>query len=330
MRLSKESSNHSQLPFFTVIALLVATATPLKAQSAAVPEWQTVAGGKMAFEVASIKQNKTGLPPSGNTPSSNFPLDSGSVYPPTGGLFSATNFPVTTLLAFAYKMTNYQARSLASELPKWAATDRFDIQARTGGNPTKDQMRLMMQALLADRFKLSIHQETRHLPVFATVLVKPEKTRPQLRRHPENEPCSATSPPTAETGWAPTPPPMTSSGYPTICGVVLGLQSSVPGRARLGVSNVSMSFLANVLAGLGNEINRPVFDGTGLSGNFDFTVEWTPLITVPIPAGAAFQPDPTGPTLLEALQEQLGLKLVPQTGPVDILVIDHVEKPSEN
>ena len=77
-------------------------------------------------------------------------------------------------------------------------------------------------------------------------------------------------------------------------------------------------------------VDRPILDKTRFNGGFDFIMEFTPQINGPLPPGATFQPDPTGPTFLEALKEQLGLKLVSQTGPVDVIVVDHVEQPSEN
>jgi len=80
--------------------------------------------------------------------------------------------------------------------------------------------------------------------------------------------------------------------------------------------------------GAAGPLSRPVLDQTGLSGTLDFVIEWTPEFNGPPPPN--FQPDPSGPTFLEALKEQLGLKLQPQTGPVDVLVIDHVEEPSPN
>ena len=101
---------------------------------------------KMEFDVASVKQNK-----SDGASISNFPLGPGAVYVPNGGLFSATGFPLATYIAFAYKLTGNDAQSLPSQLPGWATTDRFDIQARVQGNPSKDQMRLMMRSLLGDR-----------------------------------------------------------------------------------------------------------------------------------------------------------------------------------
>src|SRR5580704_13057466 len=151
------------------------TSQPPAAQSqvtqSPIPDWQTAAGGKMAFDVASVKQNTTA--PSNTTISSNIPLGPQDLFSPTGGLLSATNWPLFQYLIFAYKLTPNQVRDVQSQQPKWASSDRFDIQARVGGNPTKDQFRLMMQALLADRFKLAVHPETPQLPVFALALEKP-------------------------------------------------------------------------------------------------------------------------------------------------------------
>ena len=105
----------------------------------------------MTFEVASVKLSKMS-----GRPTSNVSLEVGDAYAPTGGLFSATNTPlVGELMRFAYKSTLSTRRWI---LPAWAdGTDRFDIEARAQGNPTKDQMRLMMQSLMADRFKLVMH-----------------------------------------------------------------------------------------------------------------------------------------------------------------------------
>jgi uncharacterized protein (TIGR03435 family) len=107
------------------------------------------------------------------------------------------------------------------------------------------------------------------------------------------------------------------------------LQPSAPGRVNLGARNVPIGLLAVSLTGWGN-LDRPILDQTGLSGPFDYHLEWTPQFEGPVPPGASFQPDPTGPMFLEALKEQFGLKLEPQTGPVDIIVVDHLEHPSEN
>jgi hypothetical protein len=138
-----------------------APSPPPSAQPAKMPDWQMAAGGKMEFDVASVKQNKSGLPPSGSHPHSNVPLYPGSAYSPNGGLFSATNEPVGFYISFAYKLDYLQLQFVVLGLPAWANSDRFDIEARAQGNPTKDQMRVMIQSLLADRFKLVAHYETR-------------------------------------------------------------------------------------------------------------------------------------------------------------------------
>jgi uncharacterized protein (TIGR03435 family) len=293
------------------------------------PDWQAAEGGKMAFDAASVKQNKSGLPPSGDMPKSNFPLGPGDLYYPNGGLFTATNLPVSVYIGFAYKMSNNQMKVLLPLLPKWATTDRFDIQARAEGNPGKDQMRLMMQSLLADRFKIAVHTETRQLPVFALLLVKPGKTGPQLQPHPNDASCSMTPPPTASRDSPAQPSPTVAGGFPATCGGLVELQPSAAGRVNFGARNVPISLLAVSLTGWGN-LDRPILDQTGLSGPFDYHLEWTPQFEGPVPPDATFQPDPTGPTFLEALKEQFGLKLEPQTGPVDVIVVDHLEHPSEN
>ena len=117
----------------------------------------------MAFDVASVKPNKSDAPAN-----SRFPMGPGDAYVPDGGLFSASNQPLIVYLRFAYKL----GQSDLLDLPAWVYNDRFDIEARAQGNPTKDQTRLMMQSLLADRFKLTKHTETRTRPVFDLVLSK--------------------------------------------------------------------------------------------------------------------------------------------------------------
>src|SRR5579863_4005111 len=157
-------------------AVCVAIAA-LPAQSPDVPDWQTAAGGKMAFEVASVKPSKVFKPPG-------FALDYGDAKTPGGRL--STSFPLLAYISFAYKLSPSEMRAAAlDQLPKSIGTDLFEIEARGAGNPTKDQMRLMMQSLLADRFKLAVHFESREGPVFALTLVKPGQTGPKLRPHAE-------------------------------------------------------------------------------------------------------------------------------------------------
>jgi bla regulator protein BlaR1 len=282
-----------------------------------VPEWQTVAGSKMEFEVASIRQS-----PAGKFTPPNFPLDPGNAYASTGGRFSA-DFSVTTYITFAYKLslTQEQRQSMVANFPKWVANDRFMIQAKAAkDNPTKDQMRLMMQSLLADRFQLSIHFETQEVPVFALDLVTPGKTGTRLRPHSEGLPCDSSATEPAHGSQA------GSGVFPVVCDVTALERQS--GGNLAGSRNTTMELIADALPSLGR-LGRPVVDRTGLSGKFDFRLEWTPEPNGS-PPNADTQPDLQGPTFLQALHDQLGLKLKSTKGPIRTLVIDHIERPSEN
>jgi uncharacterized protein (TIGR03435 family) len=278
-------------------------------------DWEKAAGGKMSFEVASVKANKGGPPPSGPKPYSNISLGSEDDQPPAGSLFSATNVPLVSLISFAYKLTLNDFQSMSSQLPKWTAwtAQGFDIQARATGNPTKDQFRLMMQALLADRFKFAMHYEIRQILLYNLVLAKPGKMGSQLRLYGNEEPCPA----------APAPDANVAGGYPAGCGTLQFMTSSQPGLVRVGGRNMSITMMATSLSALGS-LDRPVFDRTGLSGNIDFIIEWDRRhVTEPMA-------DAPGSTFPEALQDQLGLKLDAQKGPVNTFVVDHIEEPSAN
>jgi hypothetical protein len=141
-------------------------------QPPAAPQWQIDAGGKASFEVTSVKQNVSHNPANSNVALTN--LDEGA---PNGGFLSAVGFSLARYITFAYKLSPGEAQVVISQLPKWAVGDRFDIEARANGSPTRDQMRLMMQALLAGRFKLAVHTETHQLPVLAAVLGETRKAR---------------------------------------------------------------------------------------------------------------------------------------------------------
>ncbi len=169
--------------------------------------------GKLEFDVASVKQNKTEVPQH-----SNVPLDTGNVYSTldpsdnrtaAGGFFVATDQPLWQYIVFAYKLSGTQELALRfsyfdglkSRAPGWVSgsfdvsADHFDIEARAPANTSIDQMRLMMQALLAERFHLVVHHESREAPVFALVLVHPGVTGPNLQRHPTNDHCGAAKAP---------------------------------------------------------------------------------------------------------------------------------------
>lgn len=283
-----------------------------------IPQWQTAAGGKMTFEVASIRPSKpdTFTPP-------NFALSSDDSYLSTGGIFNA-DFPVATYIEFAYKLNPDQGRLMRASLPKWATTDAFEIHARSENqNPTKDQMRLMVQSLLADRFKLTFHFEAQQVPVLALTLLKPGKTGPNLRPHTDGPPCDVPIPPPASDRSEKIP-----AVYPARCDEYD--MEAMPGRmVLLGSRNTTMDLLAHSLNNIGR-LGRPVVDRTELKGRFDFTMEWTPESNRHANADADVQPDSQGTTFLEAVKDQLGLKLESTKATLDVLIIDHVERPSEN
>jgi uncharacterized protein (TIGR03435 family) len=271
-------------------------------------------GVKISFDVASVKPTTSG----GRFVSNIGPLYPGAPYSPTGGFFSATNANLAVLIMFAYDLDNAQVQNLFDHLPKWGTTDRFDVQAKSEANPSREQMRLMMQSLLADRFKLAVHREAKEGPIYALVLVKPGQLGPQLK--PDAEDCS-TSPASASA----TPSADVAGEFPPVCGTTT-MKPTIPGRMRIGGRSETMETLAMNLPGPG--VDRPVVDRTGLVGGFNLSLEWQP--DEPQSPGANSQSDGDGPTFLEALREQLGLKLEPQTGPVTVLVVDHVEKPMPN
>ena len=312
-----------------VAAVLALTLSPLRMVAAPQASAnQSTTASRPAFSVASVKPNK-----SENRPTSNVPLGPGDVFAPTGGFFSASNQTLMTYLNFAYRIMSNQRPYVLPKLPGWATTERFDIQARTEGNPGKDEMRLMMRTLLADRFKLAVHNETRQVPMFAIVFAKAEKMGPHLRLHSNDTPCPIT-PSSPQSGQSPAKPssqPQTvTGGFPILCNGLFPLPASERGRIRVGGRNVTIGFLADTLSGMA-DLGRSMFDKTGIRGTVDFVLEWTPESrNIPRP-GTESQPDlRSGPTFQEALREQLGLKLESEKGPLDILVVDHVEHPSEN
>jgi uncharacterized protein (TIGR03435 family) len=207
---------------------------------------------------------------------------------------------------------------MLAHLPKWVETDYFEIQARAAGNPTKDQIRLMMQSLLAERFKLAVHFETRQVRVLALNLVTHGTTGPKLIPHAGGPPCN---PATSMPPQGLSPNDANVSPFPPVCDyLALGAKPSKPFNTMLaGSRNATMALLAASLPSLGG-LTQPVVDQTGLSGNFDFTIEWMPVSDNPALFPAT--------SFLNALKDQLGLKLVPATVPLDVLVIDHVERPS--
>jgi uncharacterized protein (TIGR03435 family) len=201
---------------------------------------------------------------------------------------------------------------MVAHLPKWIDTDYFEIDAKAAGNPTKDQMRLMMQSLLAERFHLKVHYEMQEMPVYALTLKKPGKWGLKLIRHADGPPCDAASDPDADV-------------FPPRCETDTTIIRN--GRLVAGTRNTTMALLAFFLS---RRVGRPVVDRSGITDKIDYRMEWTPESNDRLPFGLEVQPDSDPVTFMDALREQLGLKLESAKAPVQKLVIDHIERPSEN
>jgi uncharacterized protein (TIGR03435 family) len=286
----------------------ITTVGPVQAQLPAdtVPDWQRAAGAAMTFEVASIRQDKGPFKP----PS--FALSSDDWFREPNGRFHA-DFGLPVYIQFAYKiwLTGDEQKAMLAKLPDWVKTDRFDIEATAPLHATKDQYRLMMQELLAQRFGLKLHFEQKEMPVLAMVLVKPGRPGPKLIQHDKGQGCDEK------------PKPET---YPTEC-YSYSARPGKDGMALFGSRATSMDQIARFvgsLAGTTGEIGRRVVDQTGLSGLWDFTLEAPPPPTPPSDTS------PAGVTTLEALHDQLGIKLTSTRAVVSVIVIDHIDRPTEN
>ncbi len=214
---------------------------------------------------------------------------------PAGGRYVATNVTLQNLIVNSYLIFDFQVQGA----PGWANSDRFDVEGKAEGNPSRQQVRLMLRSLLADRFKLATHRETKEMPVYDLVVAKSgfkfKEGKCVGEPGPQN-PCGGTS---------------------------VSLRGEAIGR------ELSVKDFGDTLSSL---LSRTVVDKTGLTEKYDFDLHWTPDgSTVRGPGDPdAPLPDPNGPSIFTALREQLGLELKSSKGPVEMLVIDHAEKPDAN
>ena len=283
-----------------------------------------VAAQDPQFEVASIKVNKSG---DGRV----------MIGVQPGGRFTATNVTLRMLIRNAYQLQDFQITGG----PSWLAEDHFDIVAKAesgdgvgdpfraeqSGQPSRGQ--LMIRSLLAERFKLVVRNETKEMPIYALIVARSDgKLGAQLK--PSEVDCAALMAAGRGRGRGPLPPPPPpgppSAGAPMQCGIRIGM-------GNMAVGGSPMTQVANSLSMFAGRI---VVDKTGLAGSYDFTLTWTPDQLPPRPPGAP-EPlingvpiDTNGPSLFTAVQEQLGLKLDSQRGPVAVLVIERAERPTEN
>jgi uncharacterized protein (TIGR03435 family) len=260
-----------------------------------------------AFEVVSIKPNDSndgrvmlGLQP---------------------GRFNATNVTTRLLIRQAYRVQNFQI----VDAPDWIDADAFDVLGTlppedAGAPPQPERVAAMLQTMLADRFGLVLHRETRELPVYALVKASADGTLgPSMT--PARVDCEAQR---GRRGGGP-PPPLPQAGERIECGMMMG-----PGTVNAG--GMQMAELARSLS---QSLGRVVLDETGLGGRYDFELRYALDLGTAgrrgAPPDTVVPPlDTNLPSLPTALEEQLGLKLDARRGPVEVLVIDSVERPEPN
>jgi bla regulator protein blaR1 len=269
--------------------------------------------GKLTFDAASVRPSTQQFAFKGV----DFLNPVSDLAPPQGGLFS-WNVQLPWLINFAYDLRSSQARREAREaLPKWAQDGWLTVEARAEGSPSRDDVRQMVRSLLQDRFQFAAHMEKRETQVYAVVVAKPGLG---LKPHLEGTPCML-SPLEMDEKKYPNLNP-SYKAVPARCGVAARDLSHT--EHRLEMLNVTMQQIAESLA-MG--LPLPVVDRTGLAGRYDAVLDFGPD-DVPLNAQSS---DEIGlAPMTDALQKQLGLKLVKQNAAIDILVIDHIEKLSEN
>ena len=268
---------------------------------------QTPATPKQQFEVASVKLNKSGGPP--------------GRLGTWGNLFIAENYPILLVIQRAYGFPDeWLPREQLTGGPGWTLNDRFDIEAKIEGDPRaipNGQVWLMVQSLLEDRFQLKVHHEVRQLDVFNLVVangglkmkLSGDQTPP--KSDDEVDTFDPASPPRGETSVT-----HTASGETVLSGAAISISPSLEVHRPHALPPRS-------LTGLLRQSGRLVVDKTNRKGFFDFRLHF-------VPEELLGKPDVSGSTIFTALQEQLGLKLESDKGPVEVLVIDSVQKPSEN
>ena len=274
----------------------------------------TIASVAQTFEVASIKLNKARRGPLTSLEAAVYDLPM-AVMP--GGRFRLTAVPTRTLIQLAYGVREFQ---IIGE-PSWVNDERYDVDARAEGLTSSDQMRPMLQALLADRFKLAVRRETRTGRVYDLV-----PARGGLKIIPT--PPGGCYDPRSPSG----PPPVFGGRLVQCDGWRRRILTPPPDRQdRIEAVAVRMATLVDFVI---DDVSRPVLDKTGFEQPFNFVLEFTPNVAVSDYRGPSTLPD-AGPSatavpISTALQEQLGIQLRSTEAPVETIVIDRIERPSEN
>jgi uncharacterized protein (TIGR03435 family) len=319
-------------PLLSFVAITV-LAVPLALRLAGDSRAHAQGAPTAAFDVVSIKKSDGG-------PGAQMRMAPGNL--------SAFNVAVRQLIRQAYALQDFQIVGG----PEWTNTDRFSIEARfdaaapAGGLQGPARIQAMLKTLLADRFKMAAHTETRDMPILALVIARSDK-RLGSQLKPSAVDCAALA---ATRGGGPPDgrggpiegrrgggPPLDGRGGPPPPGTPfsLGERPQCGGRGGFGQMIAGGLTMAQFVTQLSQLTSRVVVDRTGLTGGYDIDLKWTPTPDQlpPGPPPPGFEPppiDPNGPSLFAALEEQLGLKLDSQRGPVEVLVIDRIEQPAEN
>lgn len=233
------------------------------------------------------------------------------------GFWRCTNATVTMLVTRAYDIKRYQLTA-----PDWANNANFEITAKLPPDTTKDQLAEMIRNLLAERFKLEFHWIKKEMPMYDLVLAK---GGPKLKESVDTPPGDPKSDPP---GWGGKSPSTDADGYPNIPRDCSGCMSiNAAGKARYRANKAPLKALAEML---GNQMGMPVSDKTGMTGTYDILLSWSDGAGVSGNADSNPDAEP-GLTIHAALQQQLGLKLEPKRGEIDVIVVDKAEKnPAEN
>ena len=265
-----------------------------------------IAASGPVFEAASVKPNKSG---EGRVILVRQP----------GGRLTGTNVTAAILIRFAYDLPDFQVLGG----PNWLNSDHFDVVAKADGDPPVEQKRLMLRSLLAERFRLTAHTETRELPIYALAMARNDgRTKPHLRRSEAD--CGRADQPSLDSGIGLSP-----RNGPPPCGFFgMAPGTDFPsGRGGFAFRGLTMAALAKILVPM---VRRSVSDQTGLNGYFDAEFDFLAEIGPPPPPPGL--PDPFDRasflSVFTVLPEQLGLKLESTRGPVEVLVIDSVERPT--
>jgi uncharacterized protein (TIGR03435 family) len=233
--------------------------------------------------------------------------DDGSIGAQPNGRFVVRNVPLRFIIQVVHEVPAFRVTGG----PGWIDSERYDIQAKAADAVPEAQLHAMMRALLADRFKLALHTETRPVAGFALVRARPNGSLgPELRPHPE--PCPPDPVPAA-------PPPAVDAMPP--CGRMSGSDRLIRMNAR------PLADLATILS---RRVARPVVDRTGLNGLFDVNVAWTADARSSAPLTQAPAAPDDSVSVFTALQEQLGLRLRSEQVDTEFLVVDRVERAAEN